>query len=112
MCVAAAQHAMTYCMKWHIVGKSISLKYCSSLNSSTKPSFNSKNVFGAAHRRNSVTSGRSSASSAKQHYMTKARYMPGKSASVGWSVFVHVKCCLFVRVFFLIQNWRLTLYFC
>jgi len=45
--------------------------------SSSKPAFNSKNLFGASHQRGSVASGRSSASSAKQHYMNKARYMPG-----------------------------------
>ncbi|KAF6032496.1 ICK [Bugula neritina] len=50
--------------------------FLNSLNSSTKP-FNSKNVFGTTNRHNSITSGRSSASSAKQHYLTKARYMPG-----------------------------------
>ncbi|XP_067939232.1 serine/threonine-protein kinase MAK-like [Watersipora subatra] len=51
--------------------------FLNSFGGATKPSFNNKNMFGASHRRSSITSGRSSASSAKQHYMNKARYMPG-----------------------------------
>lgn len=56
----------------------ISSYHYSSLGSSTKPSFNSKHVFGNTQCKSSITSGRSSASSAKQHYMNKARYMPGE----------------------------------